>query len=625
MKWMSLNSLIRRSIYVAAALCFALAALFFTTNFNGGDVSAGSTELYVNGPFATGPTTLSGVNAPSGSEWSEVANDTAITANSSSGLSCSVTTTVFRCADDFTVPAGETWSLEQVRIYAYQTGFTGTTAPMNMATLQIWNGVPGDPGSTVVFGDTTTNRLVEGVDVNIWRTFNTLVGSGNNPPSTPGTNRKVWEVRMAADVDLTEGTYWIDWNTRVGTTTAHFAPTVTIPGMRGRPGDNARQFTSTGWGPVLDTGITPTGNPTPPAVPQDFPFKLVGTSSGGSTGAVKNDFDGDGEADFGVVRSVAELTANNEVGSVRGSFLKHGSIDRIGDPGTDKQWWILNSGDNSVTAAGFGAGTANELNVPADFDGDLKADIAVWRSEAGIGSFHIFNSSTSTVSTVEFGIEGDNPTVTGDYDGDGIADPAVFRCPAFPPGGQCHYFYLGSDNNPGNAITFVPWGDNVAADLYPAPGDFDGDGRFDFCLQRPRPGATTQAQFVLLRSSDQAVEYINWGARSAVIAPGDYDGDGRSDLMTVSVVGSTVRWSLLTRSGAQSYTDWGTTSVAGTSEFLAASDYDGDGKMDVAVWRRDNSDPDNSFLYILRSSDGSLEAFEWGSTTDFAVNGWDVN
>lgn len=230
---------------------------------------------YINGPLSTGTVSNSGVTSPPGSEWSEVQNETGNTtySNTLGGISCSVTSTIFRCADDFVVPFGETWTISQVVTFAYETNYAGGTSPIIAATLQIWDGVPGEPGSTVVFGDPTTNRLHTSGDTGMWRIFNSSVPP---PGSAPATNRKIWNVfiNVSPPKVLHEGTYWIDWNTQIAGNNAHFAPPTTIVGVRSLPGMNARQFTSTGWQDVIDVG-----NPdaAAPDVPLDFPFQLLGS------------------------------------------------------------------------------------------------------------------------------------------------------------------------------------------------------------------------------------------------------------------------------------------------------------------------------------------------------------
>ena len=235
----------------------------------------GGPYLYDNGGLASGAVSKSGVAAPTGYQWSELQNDTGNTTESNTilGTSCSVTATLFRCADDFTVPAGQTWTIDQVVTFAYQTGFAGTTSPITAATLQIWSGRPGDAGSTVIFGDTTTNRLASSTDSLIYRIGNSIIPPPPVPTTTTG--RRIWQnnINVSPAQVLGAGTYWVDFQTQIGATTAHFAPLVTIPGDRATPEMNARQFTGAGWVDVLDTG-----NPaSAPDVPIDFPFKLVGS------------------------------------------------------------------------------------------------------------------------------------------------------------------------------------------------------------------------------------------------------------------------------------------------------------------------------------------------------------
>jgi len=64
--------------------------------------------------------------------------------------------------------------------------------------------------------------------------------------------------------------------------------------------------------------------------------------------------------------------------------------------------------------------------VPADYDGDHRADIAVYR--ATTGEWFIRRSSDGGLTQWTWGAPrlGDVPVV-GDYDGDGRADIAVYR------------------------------------------------------------------------------------------------------------------------------------------------------------------------------------------------------
>jgi hypothetical protein len=168
----------------------------------------------------------------------------------------------FRMADDFTVPPGG-WYVNTATFFAYQTGST-TTSTFNHVNFRIWDGPPNVATSTVVFGDTTTNRFASTAFANIYRDSETTTCAAG------GTTRPIMNIVGNAGVLLAPGTYWIDWQLGGTLLSGPWQPPVTILGQPGKPGANALQFNPgpSVWNPVQDAG---TGTPR-----QDLPFILDG-------------------------------------------------------------------------------------------------------------------------------------------------------------------------------------------------------------------------------------------------------------------------------------------------------------------------------------------------------------
>ena len=247
-------------------------------------------------------------------------------------------------------------------------------------------------------------------------------------------------------------------------------------------------------------------------------------------------------------------------------------------------WYINESLNNTFRAQQFGA--AGDVPAPEDFDGDNTTDIAVFRPSNG--SWYVLRSSSNTFIGVQFGANGDQ-TAAGDYDGDAKADFAVFR----PNGGN--WYILNSSNGAFSAAQFGANGD------LSVPGDYDGDGRTDLGVYR-----SSTTSWYLLNSSSGSFSAIQFGIGSDVVTQGDYDGDGRTDISVFRPAEG--NWYRLNSSnGAFVVVNFGT-----TMDIAAAGDYDGDAKEDIAVFR-----PSNGTWYRLNSSNGAFVAAQFGQNGDF--------
>lgn len=260
------------------------------------------------------------------------------------------------------------------------------------------------------------------------------------------------------------------------------------------------------------------------------------------------------------------------------------------------------TGIGSVKVTILDNDTAN--NGGADFDGDGRADIAIYRPNTAQWIYR--QSSNIVVESTTWGLAGgaDIP-VNGDFDGDGFSDPAVYR----PSTAQ--WFVKGSVNNDFSVIT---WGLAGGADV-PVPADYDGDGATDRAIFRP-----STAQWIIRKSSTGTAQVETWGVQltaGEVPVPGDYDGDTMADVAIYRR--STAQWIVKRSSdGATSVITWG---EAGGADVPIVADLDGDKRADRVVYR-----PSTSQWFAYLSNTGTASVVTWGAagTTDVPVAAdWD--
>ena len=250
-------------------------------------------------------------------------------------------------------------------------------------------------------------------------------------------------------------------------------------------------------------------------------------------------------------------------------------------------WYILNSATNTFSFVSFGL--AGDLPVTADYDGDNRADIAVYRPSTGVW-YRLF-SSNGQFDAVRFGLTEDIPTPE-DFDGDGRADISLFR----PSTGI--WYRLNSSNGSFVAVQYGLSGDK------PLAGDYDGDGRADLAVYRPAD--SVWYRFLSIDNSYKS-DYLGY-FEGNLGAPADYDGDSRLDMAYYQDF--TGFWyGLKSASNSGIFLQWGA-----SGDIPVPADYDGDGRADFAVWR-----PSTGVWWIISSSNGSFSSYQFGTSGDIPV------
>ena len=358
---------------------------------------------------------------------------------------------------------------------------------------------------------------------------------------------------------------------------------------------------------------------------------------------VPGDYNGDGVTDFAMFRPSTNVWYIMLAGNLRVVAYEFGSpsdtpvpADYNGDGITDIAFyrageWIIRGG------ATVRFGESGDIPVPADYDGDGRADFAVYRPATGTwfvrdqlairwgqpgdvplpldrdgdgraelivfrpsnGTWYFTNPATGASEGMVWGVAGDIPVGGALPATASLATNAIASAEALRGDEQAHVAEAAAPmlESP-VASHVVPETGRITLAASPrrrsASDDFDGDGRADVMIYRPRTG-----DWWMRKSNESAHVRLFWGGTPGdVPAPGDYDGDGLMDPTVFRQF--TGNWHIR---GVGSIT-WG---VAG--DVPVPDDYNGDGVTDVAVYR-----PSTGTWHIR-----GIGVIAWGERGDLPV------
>lgn len=497
---------------------------------------------------------------------------------------------------------------------------------------------------TITFDDAAANSVPDATTLNTGTFKPTNIGTGDTWPapapapsanttlaaSFNGTNPNgTWSLYVADDLGVDMGDIANGWSLTITTdmtSATTFSSGATIfggDGARGRASTYGSTITSSGLtGTITDVNVTLTN--LNHANPDDLDIMLVGPSgkrilllsdAGGTTDVVNANvtFDDAGAAvvpdagplvtatvkptNFGTGDTLPDLMPPYPNSSTAGTATLASVFNGTQPNGT----WTLYVVDDATTSAGdimggwsvditAGGTGGSKRFTSGDFDGDGLTDVAVFRPGSPGNWFYRVSPSYANKVYPAFGDAGD-VLVPADYDGDRKTDFAVFR----PSQGR---WYIVQSTN--NTLRQVAWGANGDK---PVPADYDADGLIDIAVWRA-------GVWYIQQSANSATRLVSWGAATDVPLRGHFEGTDGADFAVFRP--SENNWYILNNAGSSSRV----VSLGATGDTLAPADYDGDGKTDPAVFRGSSAD-----WYIFQSTTSSTVGIHWGATGDSPVPG----
>jgi hypothetical protein len=182
-------------------------------------------------------------------------------------------------------------------------------------------------------------------------------------------------------------------------------------------------------------------------------------------------------------------------------------------------------------------------------------------------------TSFTTAATLPAG-SGPSAVATGDFNGDGKVDLAVVN----ESSDNVSVFLSNGDGTFQAAVNY-----SVASlPMSIAVGDFNGDGKLDLAVVNNMSDSVS----VLLGKGDGTFQpAVNYGVGSnpTSVAVGDFNGDGKLDLVVGDFVAPNSNLSVLLGNGDGTFQTSANNTVGIAATSVAVGDFNGDGKLDVAL------------------------------------------
>jgi FG-GAP-like repeat/Putative Ig domain len=271
-----------------------------------------------------------------------------------------------------------------------------------------------------------------------------------------------------------------------------------------------------------------------------------------------------------------------------GDFNNSGHIGfAVGEPQNEAAVILLGNGDGTFVFSS--AEFANALGRPisdlhaADFNGDGSLDLAFINELTGQAPIVLgygkgaFNTAGDLFITSELDVGG----AVGDFNGDGKLDVIVASGgdTIFPGSGVAVSLGNGDGTFTLGSTSPILFGSSLSSIV---TGDFNGDGKLDLAVT----DSVGNAVIILLGNGDGTFgppTTIPVGNAPQAIIAADFNNDGKLDLAVVNSADGTA--TLLLGNGDGTFTQAsGSPYAVGLGAFqIAAADFNGDGKLDLAV------------------------------------------